>query len=62
MRERTFPVAVVITVSFKCIFLSDLEWVGDLEDLEHSQHTIARYIRSLVNHDEELLDAAIRLS
>ena len=43
-------------------FSTDLEWVGDLEDLEHSQHTIARYIRSLVNHDEELLDAAIRLS
>ena len=43
-------------------FSTELEWVGDLEDLEHSQHTIARYIRSLKNHDEELLDAAIRLS
>ena len=43
-------------------FSTDLEWVGDLEDLEHSQHTIARYIRSLVIHDEKLLDAAIRLS
>ena len=43
-------------------FSTELEWVGDLEDLEHSQHTIARYIRSLTNHDEELLDAAIRLS
>jgi len=33
-----------------------------LEDLEQSEHTIARYIRSLVNEDESLLEAAIRLS
>ena len=43
-------------------FSTELEWVGDLEDLEQSEHTIARYIRSLVNEDESLLEAAIRLS
>jgi hypothetical protein len=43
-------------------FSTELEWVGDLADLEQSEHTIARYIRSLVNEDENLLEAAIRLS
>ena len=43
-------------------FSTELEWVGDLEDLEQSEHTIARYIRSLVADDENLLEAAIRLS
>ena len=43
-------------------FSTELEWAGDLEDLEQSEHTIARYIRSLVNDDENLLEAAVRLS
>ena len=45
-----------------CDFTTELEWAGDLEDLENSQHTIARYIRSLTRSEETLLDAAIRLS
>ena len=43
-------------------FTTELEWVGDLEDLAKSHHTIARYIRSLVKPDETLFEAAIRLS
>ena len=43
-------------------FNTDLEWVGDLNDLEHSEHTIARYIRSLSLPDEQLVDTATRLS
>ena len=43
-------------------FSTELEWVGDLEDLAKSEHTIARYIRSLVKPDETLFEAAIRLS
>ena len=43
-------------------FSTELEWVGDLVDLELSEHAIARYIRSLVNPDENLLDVAIRLA
>lgn len=39
-----------------------LEWVGDLYDLEHSDETIARYIRSLRQESESLNDAAYRLS
>ena len=39
-----------------------LEWVGDLLDLEQSQHTNARYIRSLQKNDETLLETAIRLT
>ena len=43
-------------------FTTELEWVGDLEDLAKSHHTIARYIRSLAKPDEDLFDTAIRLS
>ena len=43
-------------------FTTELEWVGDLSDLENSQHTIARYIRSLGLPDEQLIDTAIRLA
>ena len=43
-------------------FSTELEWVGDLVDLELSEHAIARYIRSLVNPDEKLLDVARRLA
>ncbi len=43
-------------------FTTELEWVGDLEDLEKSQHTIARYIRSLAKPDETLFETAIRVS
>ena len=43
-------------------FNTDLEWVGDLNDLEHSEHTIARYIRSLSLPDEQLVDTATRLA
>ena len=39
-----------------------LEWVGDLYDLEGSDETIARYIRSLRQEDETLEQAATRLS
>ena len=39
-----------------------LEWVGDLLDLELSEETIPRYIRSLVKDGETLEDAAKRLS
>ena len=41
---------------------TELEWVGDLLDLEQSQHTIARYIRSLQRYDETLLETATRLT
>ena len=43
-------------------FTTELEWAGDLEDLAKSQHTIARYIRSLTKPDETLFETAIRLS
>ena len=43
-------------------FNTDLEWVGDLNDLQHSEHTIARYIRSLGLPDEQLVDTATRLA
>jgi predicted CoA-binding protein len=44
------------------LMITELEWVGDLLDLEQSQHTIARYIRSLQKNDETLLETAIRLT
>ena len=28
---------------------TELEWVGDLQDLQQSKHTVARYVRSLQN-------------
>ena len=39
-----------------------LEWVGDLLDLELSEESIPKYIRSLVKEGETLEDAAKRLS
>tara|TARA_B100001769_G_scaffold61366_1_gene45292 strand:- start:409 stop:1101 length:693 start_codon:yes stop_codon:yes gene_type:complete len=39
-----------------------LEWVGSLEDLSQSNHTIPRYIRSLKQQDETLQTLAVRLS
>ena len=39
-----------------------LEWVGSLDDLAQSNHTIPRYIRSLKSNDETLQALAIRLS
>ena len=39
-----------------------LEWCGDFDDLRISEHTIARYIRSLVQTDEGLQEAAMRLT
>lgn len=39
-----------------------LEWVGSLEDLSLSNHTIPRYIRSLKQQDETLQTLAVRLS
>tara|TARA_X000000368_G_scaffold167561_1_gene132257 strand:+ start:356 stop:1015 length:660 start_codon:yes stop_codon:yes gene_type:complete len=41
---------------------TELEWIGDLIDLEQSQHTIARYIRSLQTSNETLLETAMRLT
>ena len=39
-----------------------LEWVGSLEDLSLSNHTIPRYIRSLKQQDETLQTLAVRLT
>lgn len=39
-----------------------LEWIGSLEDLECSNHTIPRYIRSLRNEGETLGELARRLT
>jgi predicted CoA-binding protein len=39
-----------------------LEWVGSVDDLAQSNHTIPRYIRSLKNNDETLRTVALRLS
>lgn len=39
-----------------------LEWVGTLDDLEHSNHTIPRYIRSLQATNESLAALAQRLT
>ena len=39
-----------------------LEWVGSLDDLAQSNHTIPRYIRSLKSNDETLQALALRLS
>ena len=38
-----------------------LEWVGSLDELNNSQHTIPRYIRSLRKESESLIDTAKRL-
>ena len=39
-----------------------LEWVGDLDDLRVSEHTIPRYIQSLKRSNESLKEAAQRLA
>jgi hypothetical protein len=39
-----------------------LEWVGSLDELECSHHTIPRYIRSLQKDGETLHALALRLS
>ena len=41
---------------------STLEWCGDLDDLSESQHTVARYIRSLSSEHETLQETALRLA
>ena len=41
---------------------TSLEWVGSLAELEASQHTIPRYIRSLQQENESLLEVANRLA
>ena len=42
--------------------LEALEWVGSLDDLTQSNHTIPRYIRSLKQPGETLQTLAVRLS
>lgn len=42
--------------------LTDLEWVGDLRDLEKSRLSIPNYIRGLRNEDESLEECARRLA
>ncbi len=41
---------------------TDLEWCGDKWDLQLSEHTVARYVRSLAQPDEAIQDLAIRLA
>ncbi len=41
---------------------TELEWIGDLRDLEFSKLSIPRYIRSLRNEDESLEECARRLA
>ena len=41
---------------------TSLEWVGSLDDLKSSNHTIPRYIRSLKEESENLLQLANRLA
>jgi len=41
---------------------SELEWVGSLDDLSKSENTIPRYIRSLKQNNESLLELANRLA
>ena len=43
-------------------FDGEFEWVGDLWDLEASQHIIPRYIRSMRKEEETLEELALRLS
>ena len=42
--------------------VTQVEWVGDLFDLEESNHNIPKYIRGLVNINEDLEDCARRLA
>ena len=39
-----------------------LEWCGDLQDLQSSEHTVPRYIRSLQQPEESLEQLALRLA
>tara|TARA_B100001564_G_scaffold99607_1_gene81806 strand:+ start:1295 stop:1954 length:660 start_codon:yes stop_codon:yes gene_type:complete len=41
---------------------NSLEWVGDIIDLEYSQHIIPRYIRSMMKTGQSLEDLALSLS
>ena len=41
---------------------TELEWVGSLDELKSSKHTIPRYIRSLKQESETLLQLANRLA
>ena len=41
---------------------TELEWIGSMDDLESSKHTIPRYIRSLKQESETLLELANRLA
>ena len=41
---------------------TELEWIGSMDDLESSKHTIPRYIRSLKQDSETLLELASRLA
>ena len=41
---------------------TELEWIGSMDDLESSKHTIPRYIRSLKQKSETLLELANRLA
>lgn len=43
------------------IISTPLEWVGSLDELKNSQHTIPRYIRSLKKESESLIETAMRL-
>lgn len=39
-----------------------LEWVGSIDDLANSEHSIPRYIRSLAEKNEDLYSLSLRLS
>jgi predicted CoA-binding protein len=39
-----------------------LEWVGSIDDLANSKHSIPRYIRSLAEKNEDLYSLSLRLS
>jgi len=41
---------------------TNLEWVGDLDDLEHSTHAVPAYIRRLRQDAEDLEACARRLA
>ena len=42
--------------------VSKVEWVGDLLELEQSNHIIPKYIRGLVNENADLENCARRLA
>ena len=41
---------------------NQVEWIGDLSDLELSEDVIPRYIRNLQADDESLYQTGVRLS